>query len=333
MGSKRKKKMRSKGDFPGENPVSHMAALLDGGGGAIEPWGYGAFGAFGLTLAAWGVLAFRPGGALPIWIYTEGRFMIVLFALLVGVWALVSVLRTRPVVQRRRLWPVVTLAGAIGLAPFPVPYPAPRERAPSHASIHLPVQGTWRVRWGGEGIENNPLVLEPARRFAMVLVAEEAGSTQVAGASVPLDPSEYLGFGAGVSSPAEGVVVAVEEALPDAFDRRAPALGNFVVLRVAEGEFFWLTGLHKGSVLPQVGDHLEVGDPLARVGASASPRPTGEPHLVLFMASSPDPALAEGIPWRLQAWMEGGQMKGPGAPQGGVDWDGTPRGPLIGPLP
>lgn len=326
-----KGKKRDKGKAAQESPLSPMQALLSGGDEAIEPWGYGAFVLFGLTMLAWGILAFRPGGSLPIWIYTQGRFIIVLLALAVGAWAAVTVFRGRPLIQRKRLWPVVTLAGAIGLAPFPVPYPAPRERAPSHASIQLPVQGTWRVRWGGEGIENNPLVLDPARRFALVLVAEESGSTLLTGVNeaLPLGPEDYRGFGAAVLAPSDGTVVALQESLPDGFGMRGPALGNFVVLEVSPGEFLWLSGLRQESVLPAVGDLMVQGAPLAQVGASAARRPTGEPHLALFMASSADPGKAEGIPWRLQAWREGDQKKGPGIPQGGVDWDGTPRGPVI----
>jgi len=333
--SRRKKKGRAKGKVspPEEESTTPLDGLLFGKDRTIEPWGFAAFGLFGLTLLVWGILAMRPGGATPIWLYSQGRFLLVLVGLLVGAWAFVAVLRNKPVIQSKRLWPVAALAGTIGLAPFPVPYPAPRERAPSHAQVQLPVQGTWRVRWAGEGVEHNPLVLEPARRFGVVLVREEEGTTLLPG----IDPEQsasagdYLGFGAQVQSPTDGVIAAVLESLADGPQGRAPLLGNYVVIEVASGEFLWLSGLKQDSVLPEVGDPVAAGSSLAQVGASAARRPTGEPHLGMYMASSADPALAEGIPWRLQAWREGIQERGPGMPQGGVNWDGSPRGPLIQP--
>jgi hypothetical protein len=168
-------------------------------------------------------------------------------------------------------------------------------------------------------------VLEPARRFGLVLVREEEGSLLVPGTDParPAAPQDHLGFGLPILSPVDGIIAGLTESLPDDFERRAPLLGNYVVIKVAAGEYFWLSGLKRDSVLPETGD---------RIVASAARRPTAEPHLALFMASSPDPGLAEGIPWQLEAWNQGGRQKGPGMPQGGVDWNGSPRGPLIRPV-
>ena len=329
-----RKKGRTKTSAPPKPSAPALRSLLFGGDQSLESWGLISFVLLALTLVVWGVLAARPGGALPIWLYSQGRFFLVPIALGVAVWGLVTVLRRKPVIQHKRLWPLVALAGTIGLAPFPVPYPAPRERAPSHASVRFPLQGSWRVRWAGEGVENNPLVLEPARRFGLVLVREEAGSMLLPGTDPgrPAAPQDHLGFGLPVLSPVDGIIAGLLESLPDDFERRAPILGNYVVIKVAAGEYFWLSGLKRDSVLPETGDRIAAGDPLASVGASAARRPTAEPHLAIFMASSPDPDLAEGIPWQLEAWNQGGRRKGPGMPQGGVDWNGSPRGPVIRPV-
>jgi hypothetical protein len=304
-------------------PTGPLKDPLPGSGKGAEGWGLAAYALALATLATWGVLGSRPGGSLQLWLYGQGRFHLVLAGLLVAVLGLARSLRHRPLLQRRRLWPAVALAFTIGIAPFPVPYPAPRERAPSTQSVQLPVEGPWRVRWGGEGVESNPLVLDPARRFGLVLVrdAAPAGATE---------PGAWPALDASVLSPAAGRVAAVVEELPDGPPEmgRDP-VGNRVVLDLGAGEFLWVTGLAQGSVLPGPGDEVQQGQPLARVGWSAAGRPTWEPHLGLFMASTPELETAEGIPWRLDACLRDGTPWAGTLPAGGVDWEGRPRGPLL----
>ena len=323
MGRARKRRGSAAPRPPKGAPKGVLKDPLPDSGAGAEGWGLAAYALALATLATWGVLGSRPGGGLQLWLYSQGRFQLVLAALVVGGLGLARSLRHRPLLQRRRLWPAVALAFTIGIAPFPVPYPAPRERAPSTRSVQLPVEGPWRVRWGGEGVENNPLVLEPARRFGLVLV-QDAAPAEVA------TPDAWPALDAAVVSPASGRVAVVVEDLPDGPPQaeRDP-VGNRVVLDLGAGEFLWITGLAQGSVLPEPGDEVLQGQPLARVGWSAAGRPTWEPHLGLFMASTPELGTAEGIPWRLEACLRDGSPWAGTLPAGGVDWEGRPRGPLL----
>ena len=316
---------RRKGRSQAGQPVD---PLPPSGGGA-EGWGLAAYALALATLAVWGVLGSRPGGDLQLWLYGQGRFQLVLAALVVAGLGLARALRSRPVLQRRRLWPATALAFTIGIAPFPVPYPAPRERAPSAKEIQLPVEGAWRVRWGGNGVENNPLVLEPARRFGLVLVQDRPE-----GAGAAEDPSAWPAHGASVTAPASGRIAALVSHLPDdpPTAGRDP-VGNHVVLDLGAGEFLWITGLAQATPGFAVGDAIEAGTPLGTVGWSAAARPTWEPHLGLFLASTADLRSAEGIPWRLAGSLRDGSVWSGELPEGGVDWEGRPRGPLLERVP
>ena len=135
-----------------------------------------------------------------------------------------------------------------------------------------------------------------SRRAArLVLVQdqpEEAGAAE--------DPSAWPAHGASVTAPASGRIAALVTQLPDGPPTagRDP-VGNHVVLDLGAGEFLWITGLAQATPDFTVGDAVEVGAPLGTVGWSAAARPTWEPHLGLFLASSVD--LARGGSSRLAA--------------------------------
>ena len=52
-------------------------------------------------------------------------------------------------------------------------------------------------------------------------------------------------------------------------------------------------------------------------------------HLGLFLASTADLRSAEGIPWRLAGSLRDGSVWSGELPEGGVDWEGRPRGHLL----
>jgi hypothetical protein len=64
-----RKKGKTKPSAPPKMSAQALRSLLFGGDQSIESWGLISFVLLGLTLAVWGVLAARPGGALPIWLY------------------------------------------------------------------------------------------------------------------------------------------------------------------------------------------------------------------------------------------------------------------------
>lgn len=97
----------------------------------------------------------------------------------------------------------------------------------------------------------------------------------------PRDPAQYAIFGAAIYAPCEGVVVRVEDGLPDLSPPnvdRAHMAGNFVMLECGDaGEFHVLLAhMRNESVNVHPGDYVTMDTRLGDVGNSGN---SDEPHL------------------------------------------------------
>jgi hypothetical protein len=97
----------------------------------------------------------------------------------------------------------------------------------------------------------------------------------------PRDPAQYAIFGDAIYAPCEGVVVRVEDGLPDLAPPtvdRAHMAGNFVMLECGDaGEFHVLLAhMRDGSVAVHPGDYVTTDSRLGDVGNSGN---SDEPHL------------------------------------------------------
>ncbi len=139
----------------------------------------------------------------------------------------------------------------------------------------------------------------------------------------PMTAPEYsnanlAGFGMPVIAPADGVVVFVEDRLPDQegeYDAESFRLpdgsqayhGNTVIIDHGKGEFVALMHLKQGSIRVAVGDHVVQGQPVGALGNSgdssgphlhvqlqAGPLPQGFPSLPLTFADHGDQILESG---------------------------------------
>ena len=193
--------------------------------------------------------------------------------------------------------------------------------------LSLPFTGRWKV-------QNSPARRVPSHgvdifgeRYAIDFVAvDERGRTASRNdwrtwlATEP--PDRYVGFGAPLLSPCNGVVAAVHDGEPDHEGRRsqlalagyllgqasrmrqgaAAIAGNSVIIALDEGEgFVALVHLRQGSVTVAPGDRVEVGHPLAAVGNSGN---STEPHLHLQVMDNVDYAVAAGIPLAFRDYVE-----------------------------
>lgn len=121
----------------------------------------------------------------------------------------------------------------------------------------------------------------------------------------PRDVRAYHAYGRDVLAVADARVVGVMDGLPDNVPRTSagfsPAVpltmsniaGNHVVLDLGEGYFAYYAHLQPGSVLVQVGDSVQRGQVLGRIGNSGDAR---EPHLHFQLTDAPDVLAAEGLP-------------------------------------
>jgi len=268
--------------------------------------------------AAFLYLGSRPGGTGPLFVYKPGLTLIGLASLLLFVWGLVVSFRRRPLIQGRRLRAFSVVVFSLLASSYPLPYPSSREGRPSRVEFKLPVEGEWVVRWGGDGKEGNILAaLFPGQRWGMHLVREVDGVTCMGDGAKAED---HHCFGESVFAPASGVVVRVVEG--QAPSGSSLPFGDHLVIEVAEGEFLFLTQLLPGSLRPEVGDEVEQGELLARVGGSGCPRVSPMPHLGLHLQTSPEPMKGEGIPWEFRDYSVAGVHVAEGLPTGGVGSDG-----------
>lgn len=305
--------------------------LLAGDAGKREFWVYLAW----MIFAAFGGMVFylgsRPGGAAPVVLYMQGRVLVALAGLVVlAVGFVLSAVR-RPFFQRGRARAMIALAVVVGVANFPFPYPSSHEGHPSAVAFQLPVEGEWAVFWGGEAKETNRLAgFYPDRHWGLHLVKVEDGSTH-RGSGERVE--DYLAWDQPVLAPAAGEVVVAHDGEPQAplgrLARGGEAHGNFLVLRVADGQYCFLTHLRGGSLRVAAGDRVQVGQELARVGFSGLMPLTPEPHVEVFLQDTADPLRGEAIPWRFHDYLADGKAAAPGLPLGGVAADGTLLGQRV----
>lgn len=305
--------------------------MLAGDSGKREIWVYLAW----MVFAAFGGIIFylgsRPGGMTPVVLYMQGRVYVALAGFLVLVFGCIRSTLKRPFFQAGRLRAMIALAIVVGVANYPFPYPSSHEGRPSQVAFELPVRGEWTVFWGGEGTDENRLAgFYPDRRWGLHLVIARDGSTHLgAGESV----EDYYAWNQPVLAPAAGEVVAVHDGEPTValarLARGGEAHGNHVVLKVAEDEYCFVTHLQAGSMPVVVGDRVEAGDELGRVGYSGRMPLTPQPHVALFLQDTPLPELGEAIPWRFHGYLADGRAVSAGLPTGGVAGDGALLGQRV----
>ena len=180
----------------------------------------------------------------------------------------------------------------LGIVPFG--YPSKVENTSPSITVEWPLKENTVVGWGGDSIEDNYHAIWSGERWAYDLLMEpyEVGS----------DSSEDYGiWNKEVFSPVSGTVVGAfddEADIPPNTEEFLSAEGNYVFIQIDETKtYLLLCHLKQDSVEVQVGDYVEIGDYLGRVGNSGS---TSEPHLHIHHQRH-DPTkthvmLAEGLP-------------------------------------
>lgn len=267
------------------------------------------------------------------WLYRRGRFGAVLLACGLGALGIVTALLRPPLIRRWRLEGILLVLLVIFSAPIPYAYPSSRRDAPSEVHLQFPLRGQWRVLAGGRVGAHNPLSLEPDRCHGLLLAKEVDGRRWKPGTTDRVDPSQGYTMGARLFAPAAGEVVAAVGDEPDrSFQLRvkeASERGNHLVVRLAPGEYLVLAHLLQGSLEVGVGDLIEVGQPLAKVGSSGRGVPMTEPHLDLHLSTRPEVGRGEGIPFFLGGYTLEGEAVEAGQPKGGLGGKGAPLGDLL----
>lgn len=179
---------------------------------------------------------------------------------------------------------------------IPMAYPTKLEHTSPTVTIYSPFHEPVLVGWGGDTVENNaPHVVWASERWAYDLVMEpkNVGSDKL---------EDYGIYDKEIYSPISGVVVAAYDKEDDITPNTEEFIsmeGNYVYIKINETQtFLLLNHLKKNSLVVKVGDYIEVGDYIGKIGNSGS---TSEPHLhIHHQRQDPTktvyPIFAEGLP-------------------------------------
>jgi hypothetical protein len=158
----------------------------------------------------------------------------------------------------------------------------------------------------------NPLngKLWAAERFAIDYVQMSPDATIYRGDASK--PESYPYFGADIHAVADGPVVGVVDGLPEQVAGQSPTGlpldqygGNHIVQDIGDGNYAFYAHLKTGSVKVKPGDRLTTGQVIGNLGNTGN---TDAPHLHFHVMSTPDPLMANGIPFIFKSFKLDGRL-------------------------
>lgn len=180
--------------------------------------------------------------------------------------------------------------------------------------LRLPLEDAWSVLWGGRSWDDNRHASVNDMRFALDLLQRKNGSS---GAGRKQRNEDFHAWNQPVLAPADGVVVSVQNDVPDNTPGRVPGgnlYGNVIVIAHEDGEFSLLAHLKHGSVSVKRGQRVVSGQRIARVGSSGM---STEPHLHFQLMDTGDWKTAHGLPLQLVDFVRNGVRVERGEPRRG----------------
>jgi hypothetical protein len=170
---------------------------------------------------------------------------------------------------------------------------APADRYLPITRFHPPFRGTATISHGGPTRATNYHHGSRGQRFAYDIVVKEDGRARRPGAKKSRNDAYYI-YGRPVLAPAAGVVIRAINDVPDNRPgTRGRAGGNGVIIDHGFSEYSSVWHAIPGSVRVSVGDYVEAGQQVARVGNSG--RSTG-PHIHMHVTNDPNSPRHFGLP-------------------------------------
>lgn len=194
----------------------------------------------------------------------------------------------------------------INISPdWPLP-PDPASTLAVETIIRLPFDGVWWVNTGGPRQYENHHVTDPGQRHAYdfdIWNVRDIGKPDLE------ENADFWAWEQPIFAPAAGTVITmtndVPDNLPGVVDTSTP--GNVIVLQTAPSEFLLMGHLRQGSVAVTVGEQVQEGQFLARVGNSGY---STVPHLHMHLLDRPpypfDPE-AVSLPFRFKDLLVNGK--------------------------
>lgn len=170
-------------------------------------------------------------------------------------------------------------------------------------SLRLPVRAQWSALAGHRSREPHASLYLLSQSFAYDLTRRGRSGKTFEGD--PRKNASYPAYGQSVVAMAEGVIVALNDSVPDNRPGRLPSReqqltrpqdlgGNYVVIDHGQGEFSATMHLQPGLKL-RVGERVRAGQEIGRCGNSGN---SLEPHVHVQLQDGADPLKAAGLPMR-----------------------------------
>jgi hypothetical protein len=131
--------------------------------------------------------------------------------------------------------------------------------------------------------------------------------------------SSYPYFGDPVYSVANGTVARTHDGQPEQVPGQNPAPGtvtvqnaggNYIVIKIAPGEYAFYAHLQPGSLRVHPGQHVSTGQMIAQLGDTGN---ASAPHLHFHVMSSPSPLRSNGLPYTFTSFGTAGVLTNPDA--------------------
>jgi murein DD-endopeptidase len=197
--------------------------------------------------------------------------------------------------------------------------------------LHAPLKGSGWIAFNALGAYDHRRAYDPvdgrlriAQRFAIDWM--RLGADGRAYHDDTKSNTNFYGYGAEVLAVAEARVSDLRDGVPDnggATERSSrvvtvdSAVGNYVILDLGGGRFALYAHLQPGSLKVKVGDHVNVGQPLALLGNSGN---SDEPHLHFHLTEGNSPLGSEGVPYELERFTQLGIVSDEDALEHGQAW-------------
>jgi Peptidase family M23 len=189
--------------------------------------------------------------------------------------------------------------------------------------LKLPFSGEWFVDQGGRSQFLNGNFLSDDQRFSVDFVLLKGGRVFSGDGS---DNANYYCFGQPVLSPADGLVVAVQDGYQDNPPGR-PATdsprGNMILISHGNSEFSMMDQLKQNSIKFKKGDKVKQGEAVAECGNSG---PSPVPHVHYQLQDSAGMPFPDSLPVQFVDYIADGKLVDVGEPQRGQTVSNAPAG-------
>ncbi len=189
--------------------------------------------------------------------------------------------------------------------------------------LKLPFSGDWFVDQGGRSAFLNANFLAEDQRFSLDFVLVKGGRLFTGDGT---DNSNYYCFGQPMLSPADGVVVEVEDGYldnPPGKPTSDSPRGNMILIAHGNAEFSMLDHLKQNSVKFKKGDKVKQGEVVAECGNSG---PSPVPHIHYQLQNSGGLPLPDSLPAQFVNYIADGKPVDVGEPLRGQTVSNAPAG-------